>query len=740
MDSPGLKTIFNEALERPVGPERVGYLDDACRDDAERREVEALLSDHDRMGRFLKPATGSISSSVQTARREPCDPPSGDRPVEPVADDRDGKCAPPLGPPRRADSLGRISHYKLIEEVGRGGMGVVYKAFDKKLRRVVAIKVMLPEQATIASARGRFLREARSAAAVVHDHVIAIHEVADNPKSGRPFLVMPYIAGQSLQQRIDSDGPLRIEEVLRIGSQIALGLDAAHAKGLVHRDIKPANILLENGVERVKITDFGLARAADDPTISTVGAVIGTPYYMSPEQARGECVDERTDLFSFGSTLYTMCTGKPPFKASSRVAVLHKVCQDEPEPIQALNPAIPEWLVEIVARLQAKDPRDRYRSAAEVETLLSDRLVELQGPSRPADEPVVIAADPGAKPHFHEMFELPGPSPAGYRRSRWWLAVVVGILMVGLIVAWAALNVVIRTPEGIITLKDLPAQASVLVDGKVVSVQWPGGGGPAEIRVVRGKHLVEVKKDGFTAWGQKVVVGRGREALIVQLDPIPTPLSEKREQDPRGPVLPAAPEAGATGPDRRPTPHDPAGNQRDADELRRFVVFDGSYHVFVPGNPSPSGAGVRVGLDRTDRLFIRIAYDPHKQDWVRLPFLHGDTVMKPPRMFSLYEALGAKQGDPIVLRLQARSVSRATVGFAVGGHEGDNSVTRTEFRSIPATWSKVQIDLSEEDMSSVHAALVVHIDRFRNAISAEPIILDLDQIYFAKLQKPPKAE
>ena len=186
-------------------------------------------------------------------------------------------------------------------------MGVVLKAFDPSLSRVVAIKVLAPQMAASGAARRRFSREAKAAAAVVHDHVISIYAVDNDPASSLPYLVMPCIAGQSLQERIDRDGPLRNEEVLRIGRQTALGLAAAHAQGLVHRDIKPSNILLENGVERVKITDFGLARAMDDASQSQSGVVAGTPQYMSPEQARGETADHRADLFSLGSVLYAMC-------------------------------------------------------------------------------------------------------------------------------------------------------------------------------------------------------------------------------------------------------------------------------------------------------------------------------------------------------------------------------------------------------------------------------------------------
>ena len=185
----------------------------------------------------------------------------------------------------------------------------------RRLNRNVAIKVLSASLASTGAARSRFLREARAAAAVVHEHVVGVFAVAES--AGLPFLVMEYVSGRSLQDRLDRDGPLSITESLRIGMQTASGLAAAHAQGLVHRDVKPANILLENSVERVRLTDFGLARAVADAGLSHSGVVAGTPYYMAPEQARGEATDHRADLFSLGSTLYAICAGHPPFRAET---------------------------------------------------------------------------------------------------------------------------------------------------------------------------------------------------------------------------------------------------------------------------------------------------------------------------------------------------------------------------------------------------------------------------------------
>jgi hypothetical protein len=285
-----------------------------------------------------------------------------------------------LQPSDHPGALGRLGGYEVLEILGRGGWGVVLKAFDRSLHRPVAIKVLAEGYAANGTARKRFAREARAAAAVVHDHVVPVHAV--DAEATPPYLVMAFIPGQSLQQRIDRSGPLDLKEVLRIGSQTAAGLAAAHAQGLVHRDIKPANIMLENGVERVVLTDFGLARSVDDASVTGNGAVAGTPQYMAPEQARGEAVDQRADLFALGSTLYAMCTGRAPFRGESSMAVIRQVCDVEPQPIRALDPEVPAWLEGIVKKLHAKDPKDRLQSAAEVAELLERCLAHVQHPDR----------------------------------------------------------------------------------------------------------------------------------------------------------------------------------------------------------------------------------------------------------------------------------------------------------------------------------------------------------------------
>jgi serine/threonine protein kinase len=284
-----------------------------------------------------------------------------------------------LEPADRPGLLGKLGDYEIEEVIGRGGMGIVLKAHDPALGRRVAVKVLAGHLATSAAARKRFAREAKAAAAVVHDHVIPIHQVATSGQT--PYLVMPLITGRSLQERLDECGVLEIKEALRIAMQTAQGLAAAHAQGLVHRDIKPANILLENGVERVRITDFGLARASDDASQTQSGFIAGTPQYMAPEQARGELADARADLFSLGSVLYAMCAGHPPFRAETTLAVLRRICDDQPRDIREVNPDVPPWLAAIIHKLLAKSPADRFASAEEVASLLERWLAHVQQPT-----------------------------------------------------------------------------------------------------------------------------------------------------------------------------------------------------------------------------------------------------------------------------------------------------------------------------------------------------------------------
>jgi serine/threonine-protein kinase len=276
--------------------------------------------------------------------------------------------------------VGRLDRYLIRRVVGTGGMGVVLEGWDQQLHRPVAIKAMHPHLASIAIARQRFVREARAAAAIVHPNVVAIHSV--HADFDPPYLVMPLIAGESLQARIDREGQLPVDAALRIASQVADGLAAAHAQGLVHRDVKPANILVEFGTERAMITDFGVVRALDDATMTTSGAIAGTPEYMSPEQARGASLDHRSDLFSLGSVLYTMLVGRSPFRADSPLGVLRRIAEDTPRPIQESNAQVPSWMVAMVQSLLEKRADDRADSSLQVADELRACLSHWHDPAK----------------------------------------------------------------------------------------------------------------------------------------------------------------------------------------------------------------------------------------------------------------------------------------------------------------------------------------------------------------------
>lgn len=372
-----IEGLFLLALQRPNSVDREAFLDEACGNDEERRRrVTALLRAFNDAGSFLETPAG------------------GPRPQQEVS-------LSFLKPTSKEGVLGTIGPYEVLEVIGRGGMGVVLRAVDPKLNRVVAVKALLPELAANPNSRRRFLREAQAAAAISHPHVVTIHAVDDthgdtNGKPVPPYLVMECVLGQSLQEKLDRVGTLRLAEVLRISRQIGEGLAAAHKQGLIHRDIKPANILLENGVERVKITDFGLARAIDDITVTRTGEVSGTPQYMSPEQACGERVDHRSDLFSLGCVIYAMCTGHSPFRGDSIAHVIKRVTQDTPRPITDQNPEIPPWLIEIITCLLQKNPEHRFQSAEGVVAILDQHLSRIQHPTESGSHSVINQQVPTA--------------------------------------------------------------------------------------------------------------------------------------------------------------------------------------------------------------------------------------------------------------------------------------------------------------------------------------------------------
>jgi hypothetical protein len=286
-----------------------------------------------------------------------------------------------LGPRQLSDEIGRLGPYRLLKVLGQGATGIVFVAEDVQLRRPVALKVMKPISEGNDIARQRFLREAQAAAQLDHEHIVNIYQVGED--RGLPFLAMKLLQGETLHERLYRERQLPLPEVLRIGREVALGLDAAHERGLIHRDIKPANIFLEGPQARVKIVDFGLARpVTDNAHLTRTGTVVGTPAFLSPEQARGAPLDPRTDIFSLGGVLYCLCTGRTPFEAEDTMGMLMALSQEQPPPIRAMNAAVPEELVGLIGRMMAKLPAGRPRSGKEVAASLEQISQELAAPAK----------------------------------------------------------------------------------------------------------------------------------------------------------------------------------------------------------------------------------------------------------------------------------------------------------------------------------------------------------------------
>jgi len=316
---------------RGVAPaERGGWLDEACRGDAGlRTEVEELIAAETR---------GPDETPGRGERERPAGPPRG-------------------GAPRR------IGPYVVEEAIGSGGMGVVYRAHDPRLDRPLAIKLLTEGLSGSGEARERFGRESRAASALDHRNICTVYDVGEH--EGRLFLAMAYCPGGSLRERL-ADGPLPVDEARSVGTGVAAGLAAAHAKGIVHRDVKPANVMLgDAGGGGVRLVDFGVAKLADEAGLTRTGASLGTPGYMAPEQVRCETAGPPADVWSVGALLYEMLAGEPPFPGEPP-GVLYASLHEEPEPLAEVRPDTPPWLAAIVTRCLAKRPEDRFADAGEL--------------------------------------------------------------------------------------------------------------------------------------------------------------------------------------------------------------------------------------------------------------------------------------------------------------------------------------------------------------------------------------
>ncbi|MDX2037151.1 MAG: serine/threonine-protein kinase [Isosphaeraceae bacterium] len=521
-----LESIFFAALEQVSETDRSSYLDEACGNDSGlRRRAEQLLRAHARASDFMNepasdPLLAQMNESFENADGVPEDSwHIGASEIDRFGSERDREndgVLSILEPSARPGSLGRISHYEVISILGNGGFGTVVKAFDEKLRRNVAIKLLNPVLSASSLSRKRFLSEARAVAAVRHENVIAVYEVGDHPV---PYFVMEFVPGRTLQQALNEIGPLGLEEVLSIGLRISSGLAAAHSAGLVHRDVKPSNVLLGQGRGDVKLTDFGLARVVKDASVTQSGFIAGTPLYMSPEQAAGEVVDQRSDMFSLGSVLYTMCAGRPPFRAASTFAVMKLIVDDSPTPIRQEVPNGPEWLFELISELHTKDPARRLITAQQVVDQFSRRSAEL-GSSEHLIMQQTVLPKHAPKPRRGRFTSARGIAAAGF------LVAMLGSLAFSEGAGVTDLSgSIIRffSPEGTLVIQLDDPELGVKLDGTDVVIT---GAGVKEIRLKPGDYVLQTTRDGKLVGNELVTVTRN-DRRIVRVTREPAPGGDK---------------------------------------------------------------------------------------------------------------------------------------------------------------------------------------------------------------------
>ncbi len=452
-------------------------------DEADEEIVKNMIQRVTQLGTVASPTVSMHASNEITGIDDPGDAEMGISDI--------------LSPPVKADELGRLGDYRILKILGSGGMGFVFLAEDEKLRRRVALKVMKPTEARRHGAKERFLREARAAAAIEHDNVVTIHQVGED--RGIPFIAMPMLQGDSLRSILERESPLAQERAIAICRQAASGLAAAHETGLVHRDIKPDNLWIESTKERVKILDFGLVReVGDGEGLTLQGTVLGTPSYMSPEQASGESLDHRSDLFSLGAVFYQMLSGKSPYAAGSLTATLLNVARAQPTPIETLVPGLDRELVALVAKMNSREPKDRPQTAAEVVQTLERIESRLQ--SRPSN---THAASPKNSVKASSSRKPPKIPVWKYVMAGGLAAAV--ILSITFLVQLGKYTVQITVDDPSIALK---------IDGKDILIEDE----KTVTRLSAGPHRLTVNREGFSTVTDEFTVERdGKNVLHVSI-------------------------------------------------------------------------------------------------------------------------------------------------------------------------------------------------------------------------------
>lgn len=445
-----------------------------------------------------------------------------------------------LAPPQDPGELGRLGHYRVLKVLGKGGMGIVFMAEDTRLHRIVALKVMLPAIAKKEIARDRFLREAQATAKIEHDHIVTIYEV--NEDNGVPFLAMQFLRGMTLDDWLRAGKSLNIPQIMRIGKEIAKGLAAAHSRDLIHRDIKPSNVWLDaTNKGRVKILDFGLARPTNEEThLTQEGMILGSPAYMSPEQARGENIDERVDLFSLGCVLYRLCAGRLPFAGKDAMSMLLAITAEEPASLRQLNGDVPAELADLIHQLLAKKPENRPASAkAVVQAIQNVERDWIANANTTATRPVRADAsasqttqdatidqaevDPALEESAITDLDLqpthiPGMTPKAPPRNRSWIFAGLGCSALTVVSLLCCVALLSFPNHGFVQVTVDEDALPLLEDGEIVLIDNNKGRHPVkvgeELRLPSGGYRVAKLPAGVVAIPDEISLSRGETREI----------------------------------------------------------------------------------------------------------------------------------------------------------------------------------------------------------------------------------